>query len=93
MPDNLLKPILKSRVDVLTGDSVLPQPPPKKLLDRVRDAVRVKHYSYQTEKTYAQWIRRYILFHDKRHPSEMGGAEVNAFLTHLAVEQNVAAST
>jgi integron integrase len=69
------------------------EPQPKKLLERVRDAVRVKHYSYETEKTYVQWIRRYILFHNKRHPSEMGGDEVNAFLTHLAVNQNVAAST
>jgi site-specific recombinase XerD len=69
------------------------EPQPKKLLEWVRDAVRVKHYSYETEKTYVQWIRRYILFHNKRHPSEMGGDEVNAFLTHLAVNQNVAAST
>ncbi|NJL55430.1 hypothetical protein HC928_09760 [bacterium] len=45
------------------------QPPPKKLLDRVRDAIRVKHYSYRTEQTYVQWIRCYILFHNKRHPS------------------------
>lgn len=69
------------------------EPPPRKLLDRVRDQVRVKHYSYRTEETYVQWIRRFILFHNKRHPSEMGGDEVNAFLTHLAVHENVAAST
>ncbi len=67
--------------------------PPRKLLDRVRDQVRVKHYSYRTEETYVQWIRRFILFHNKRHPSEMDGDEVNAFLTHLAVNENVAAST
>ena len=66
---------------------------PKKLLDRVRDAIRVKHYSYQTEKTYVQWIRRYILFHNKRHPSEMNGEELNTFLTYLAVDEKVAAST
>jgi integron integrase len=66
---------------------------PRKLLDRVRDVIRAKHYSYRTEETYVQWIRRYILFHNKRHPSEMGCEEVNAFLTHLAVEDRVAAST
>ena len=69
------------------------EPPPRKLLDRVRDRIRVKHYSYRTEETYVQWIRRFILFHNKRHPSEMGGDEVNAFLTYLAVDENVAAST
>ncbi|MFO0193828.1 MAG: integron integrase, partial [Pseudanabaena sp.] len=53
----------------------------------------VKHYSYRTEEAYVQWIRRFILFHNKRHPSEMDGDEVNAFLTHLAVNENVAAST
>lgn len=66
---------------------------PKKLLDQVRDAIRLKHYSYRTEQTYIGWIRRYILFHNKMHPKDMGGAEVEAFLTHLAVEENVAAST
>ncbi len=59
---------------------------PRKLLDQVRDAIRLKHYSYRTEQTYVGWIRRYILFHDKRHPKDMGGAEVEAFLTHLAVK-------
>jgi hypothetical protein len=53
----------------------------------------MKHYSYRTEETYVQWIRRYILFHDKRHPNEMGVSEIEAFLTHLAVQQNVAAAT
>jgi integron integrase len=66
---------------------------PKKLLDQVRDALRVKHYAYRTEESYVQWIRRYILFHNKRHPKEMAESEVQAFLTHLAVEGNVAAST
>ena len=69
------------------------QPKPRKLLDRVRDMLRVKHYSIRTEKTYVSWIRRFILFHDKRHPEEMGAREIEAFLTHLAVEKNVAAST
>jgi integron integrase len=67
--------------------------PPRKLLDQVRDALRVKHYAYRTEESYVQWIRRYILFHSKRHPKDMAEPEVQAFLTHLAVEGNVAAST
>ncbi|GIV79148.1 MAG: integron integrase [Litorilinea sp.] len=66
---------------------------PKKLLDQVRDKLRLKNYSYATEKTYVGWIRRYILFHQKRHPADMGKAEIEAFLTHLAVEGNVAPST
>jgi len=64
-----------------------------KLLDRVRWHLRVKHYSIRTEQTYVDWIRRYILFHCKRHPNEMGEQDISAFLTHLAVEKNVAAST
>jgi len=66
---------------------------PKKLLDQVRDVLRLKHYSIRTEDSYVDWIRRFILFHKKRHPKDMGRAEVEAFLTHLAVEGNVAAST
>jgi site-specific recombinase XerD len=69
------------------------QHPPKKLLDQVRDAIRLKHYSYRTEEAYVQWIRRYILFHNKRHPNEMGTPEIEAFLTHLAIEGEVSAST
>jgi len=66
---------------------------PKKLLDRVRDVIRLKHYSIRTEQAYTDWIKRYILFHDKRHPTDMGVPEIEAFLTYLAVERNVAAST
>ena len=66
---------------------------PKKLLDQVRDAIRLKHYSIRTEESYVTWIRRYILFQNKRHPNEMASAEIEAFLTHLAVDQQVAAST
>jgi len=69
------------------------EPTSKKLLDRVRDAIRVKHYSIRTEQAYVSWIKRYIYFHDVRHPAEMGAPEVEAFLTHLAVNENVAAST
>lgn len=69
------------------------EPTDKKLLDRVRDAIRRKHYSIRTEEAYINWIKRYIFFHNVRHPDEMGAAEVEAFLTHLAVKENVAAST
>ena len=64
-----------------------------KLLDRVRAALRVRHYSPRTEESYVGWICRFILYHGKRHPSSMGAGEVNAFLTSLAVEGNVSAST
>ena len=64
-----------------------------KLLDQVRDLIRLKHYSIRTEQAYLGWIRRFILFHHKRHPKEMGKTEIEAFLTHLAVQKNVAAST
>lgn len=64
-----------------------------KLLDRMRDLLRALHYSIRTEKAYVQWARRFILFHRKRHPDSMGAAEVNEFLTHLAVERQVSAST
>lgn len=63
------------------------------LLDEVRGAIRVRHYSIRTEDAYIGWIRRFILYHDKRHPKDMGEAEVGAFLSHLAVQGNVAAST
>lgn len=62
-------------------------------LDSVRDAIRVKHYSYRTEQTYVQWVKRFILFSGKRHPSEMGEAEIAAFLTDLAVERRVSPGT
>lgn len=64
-----------------------------KLLNQVRSAIRTKHYSLRTEEAYVQWIRRFILFHNKRHPQEMGDREINQFLTHLAVKARVASST
>jgi len=83
----LLHKIIDSNLFMLTQNT------PPKLLDQVRDRIRVKHYSIRTEKLYAQWIKRFILFHSKRHPLEMGAREVEAFLTHLAVEGHVSAST
>jgi len=64
-----------------------------KFLDEVRRALRLRHYSIRTEQTYLDWIRQFILFHGKRHPHEMGEVEVSAFLTHLAADRHVAAST
>ena len=68
-------------------------PTAPKLLDLVREKLRLLHYSIRTEDQYVQWIKRFILFHGKRHPREMGGGEVTAFLTDLAVRGKVAAST
>ena len=64
-----------------------------RLLDRVREALSVRHYSYRTEEAYAGWVRRFIVFHSMRHPAEMGDVEINAFLSHLAVDCHVAAAT
>ena len=64
-----------------------------RLLDQLRDKIRLKHYSIRTEEAYADWLRRFILHHGKRHPKDMGRAEVEALLTHLAVVGKVAAST
>ena len=62
-------------------------------LEQVRKAIRVRHYSIRTEQAYLDWTKRFILYHRKRHPRDMGETEVCAFLTHLAVDHNVAAST
>ncbi len=68
-------------------------PDSPRLLDRVHDTIRRKHYSIRTEQAYVDWINRFILFHDKQHPKFLGATEVEAFLTHLAVDREVAAST
>ncbi len=66
---------------------------PPKLLDQVRELLRIKHYALRTEEAYVDWIKRFILFHNKQHPREMGTPEIRTFLAHLATEGNVAAST
>ncbi|TCT18894.1 phage integrase N-terminal SAM-like domain-containing protein [Thiobaca trueperi] len=76
---------------VLDGVSVTEQKP--RLLDQVRDRLRVKQYALRTEQAYIDWIKRFILFHGKRHPKTMGAPEVEAFLTHLAVDRKVSAAT
>lgn len=64
-----------------------------KLLDQVQNTIRLKHYSIRTEQSYIQWIKRFIIFHNKRHPKDMGEKEITEFLTHLAVRENVSSST
>ena len=64
-----------------------------KLVQQVRDLIRTLHYSQRTEESYVSWIKQYILFHDKRHPTQMGADEVSQFLTYLAVQRRVVAST
>jgi integrase len=69
-------------------------PNPKlRFLDQCREVIRFKHFSRRTEEAYVHWVRRFILFHGKRHPKDMGAAEIQAFLTYLAATENVAAST
>jgi len=63
---------------------------PKRLLDQLRDKIRIKHYSIRTEQAYLDWVRRYIRFHDRRHPRELEAGAIEALLTHLAVHSNMA---
>ena len=65
----------------------------KKLLDQIREIIRIKHYSIRTEKTYVDWAKRFILFNNKKHPLDMGVNEINAYMSFLAVKAKVAAST
>ena len=65
----------------------MPAARPKKLLDQVREAIQRKHYSPRTAESYVHWIKRFIFFHHKRRPNELGEPEIEAFLTHLAVEE------
>ena len=69
------------------------QQQPPKLLDQVAAKMRLLHYSKRTETAYSDWIKKFILFHNKRHPRDMGAAQIESFLTHLAVVNHVAAST
>ena len=78
---------------MLPDTQIVDSSPKPRLLDQVRHKCRTLHYAKRTEATYVDWIRRFILFHQKRHPNDLGGPEIEAFLTHLAVQQHVAAST
>ena len=64
-----------------------------KLLDQVRESIRLKHYSIKTEKAYVGWIKRFIIFHNKKHPKDMGETEIREYLSHLALNLNVSSST
>ena len=77
------------------GNKMTQQTPPKekKLLDQYRDAINLKHYSPRTGDAYILWAKEYILYHNKRHPKEMGAPEINQFLTHLASVKKISAST
>ena len=76
-----------------TMQIITTQAQPRKLLDQVRDKARFKHYSLSTENTYVSWAKQFILYHSKRHPAELGAAEVEAFLTYLATQRHVSSST
>jgi integron integrase len=88
-----MNPISSTFVSSTRTASARPSNQKPKLLAQVREAMRARHYSKRTEQTYVHWIRRFIFFHEVRHPAEMAEAEVNEFLTHLAVKDKVSAST
>jgi hypothetical protein len=90
---NVSPPVRPSPVTEPANSAPPEAPQPPRLLDQVRAVLRLRHYSFNTEECYVRWVKQFILFHRKRHPREMGTREVEAFLSHLAVEQHVAAST
>lgn len=85
--------VIDGRLSIKNGMPTLPTVQKPKLLDQVREAVRTRHYSPKTEESYAHWIKRFIFFHNKRHPAEMGEKEIAQFLSSLASELHVSAST
>jgi len=96
MPDPRPRAAMPSLPPGASAPTAIPppvSPPPPRLLDRVRLAIRARHYSPRTEKAYVGWVRRYIFFHRKRHPNEMGAPEVAGYLSHLASRRRVSAST
>jgi integron integrase len=86
-------PLNRNRFERRIEVSAPPTPPKPKLLDQVRRAIRRRHYSDRTEKAYVHWIKRFIFFHNKRHPAEMAESEIAQFLSSLATEGRVSAST
>ena len=92
LPESRLKVMSLMRLQVAASDPPATAPKPR-LLDQVRQAIRTRQYSYQTEKAYVGWIKRFIFFHGKRHPAEMGEPEIARFLSSLATERHVSAST
>ena len=92
MPEMNSVPTHSKSIDEYPGLAPSPIQSPK-LLDRLREALRSRHYSRRTEQIYCHWVRRFIYFHNLRHPAQMAEPEINAYLTHLAVKENVSAST
>ena len=92
-PANRTFAVIDGGVNFKTGVQLLPTTPKPKLLEQVRNAIRARHYSDRTEKAYVHWIKRYIFFHDKRHPAEMAEPEIGRFLSSLATDGHVSAST
>src|SRR5215475_9169694 len=86
-------PLNRNRFERSAAVSPPASPPKPKLLDQVRQAVRTRHYSPKTEESYVHWIKRFIFFHNKRHPAQMGEKEIGQFLSVLAVDRRVSAST
>lgn len=99
MEHSKVKALADHRLKLISGSGQAslqssPSGPPKpKLLDQVRQAIRTRHYSPRTEETYVGWLKRFIFFHNKRHPAEMGEQEIARFLSSLASESHVSAST
>jgi integron integrase len=85
--------VIDGGLTLKNGTPALPTAQKPKLLDRVRQAIRTRHYSHMTEKAYVHWIKRFVFFHNKRHPAEIGEAEIGRFLSALATELHVSAST
>jgi integrase len=92
-PINRTLAVIEGGIHKQAGGQAVPLSPKPKLLDQVRQAIRTRQYSDRTEKAYVHWIKRFIFFHNKRHPAEMGEAEIGRFLSALATDLNVSAST
>ena len=86
-------PLNRNRVAGSGAIQAPPMPSKPKLLDQVHQAIRALHYSPKTEESYVHWIKRFIFFHNKRHPAEMGEKEIGQFLSSLATDRHVSAST
>src|SRR5712691_11317692 len=92
-PTNRMLAVIEGGIQKRTGVQTIPTTSKPKLLEQVRETIRTRHYSYMTEKAYVHWIKRFIFFHNKRHPAEMGDAEIGKFLSSLATDSHVSAST
>jgi hypothetical protein len=92
-PINRSLAVIDGGLNFKAGEPTITSTPSPKLLDQVREAIRTRHYSPKTEESYVHWVKRFIFFHNKRHPAEMGEKEIAQFLSSLASELHVSAST